>query len=418
MKRNSMAGMLCYGMGLLAVCILPIGCTLSPTDVADDGGAGSETTNGMVAGIIRDTGGEPMPDAFVSLHEHADDYSLDLRIVDTTRTGDQGAYRFERVAQGLYKIRALSADSSQSVVVDSAEVAGENDTVTVEVRTRASASVQATWPYGGDFKRHIALRGSPWAAAADSTGVARLAGVPEGSYLLQYILHDPLSDGRVAASTESVTVTAGTPATGTAQPVKPLGGGAGAVVFDDFELAWMRTVEGKSWWSFTDEKTGGNSVVTTGKSDDGFLVSPGYGDTGQCARFSFTFGSLRAGKFVGFGTFLGTMFGSEELFTCKNIADADSMSLALKGTGSSVAVSLKSDLTNETVRLIKIDSLPDVWRRYSVDFAALAAADTGSAYTWDQKMKYMTRFHIMSTSFVTGESGTVWVDDIVFYYRQ
>lgn len=416
-----MASMLCRGLGLLAVCILPIGCTKSPTEVAGDGGAGSETTNGVVTGTILTPGGAPMADAFVSLHEHAEDYSLDPRIVDTTRSGEQGEYRFEQVAQGLYKIRALSADSSQSVVVDSAEVADENDTITVEVQTRASASIEATWPYGSDFSRHIALRGSPWAAAADSAGVARLTGVPEGTYLLQYILHDPLSDGRVVASTESVTVTAGTPATGTAQPIKPLGSGAGTVVFDDFELAWMRTVEGKGWWSFTDVKTGGNSVVTSGKSDDSFLVSPGYGDTGQCARFSFTFGSQRVGKFVGFGTFLGDMQGDEEprqLITCKSFVGVDSMSLALKGTGSSVAVSLKSDLTNEVVQLIRIDSLPDVWRRYSVDFAALAAADTSSAYTWDQKMRYMTRFHIMSTSYVSGETGTVRVDDVVFYYGQ
>ncbi|MBD3322097.1 MAG: DUF1416 domain-containing protein [Chitinivibrionales bacterium] len=417
MKRNPMANMLCFGLGLLAVCVLPIACTVGPTEVAGNGGAGSETTNGVVAGIVRDAGGEPLANTFVSLHEHAEDYSLDLRIVDTTRSGDQGTYRFEHVAQGLYKIRALSADSSQSVVIDSVEVVVKNDTVTIEARTRASASIETTWPYGSHFSRYIALYRNPWAAVANNAGVARLTGVPEGTYLLQYILHDPLSGGRGVTFAESVTVTTDTPTITAAQPTRKLGSGVGRVVFDDFELAWMRTVEGEGWWSFTDSSSGGNSVVTGGTSDS-FLVSPGYGDTGQCARFSFTFGSRRVGKFVGFGTFLGVTYANQELLTCKNVADVDSMSLALKGTGARVAVSLKNDLTGEVVPLIKIDSLPDVWTRYSVDFTALAAADTSSAYTWEQKMRYMTRFHIQSTSEVSGETGTVWVDDIVFFYNQ
>jgi hypothetical protein len=95
------------------------------------GGAGGETTNGRITGIVKYGDGSYASSARVQLYPADYDPVKDMTVVPADTTDSLGRYVFSSVAPGVYNVRAIQIDNSTKTLVVGIHV--EKDTVKAPV---------------------------------------------------------------------------------------------------------------------------------------------------------------------------------------------------------------------------------------------------------------------------------------------
>jgi hypothetical protein len=139
------------------------------------------------------------------LYEDAYDPVNGAGYADTLLDGDTGAIHTE-VAAGVYTIYCWTADRSRAARV-SGILTGPHATsrCTRALAAPGSVSGRVTLAVAGTAPDSaiVFLRGSPYAAAADSTGTFRIDSVAAGAYALDAYFRATPGDERMQLRTES-----------------------------------------------------------------------------------------------------------------------------------------------------------------------------------------------------------------------
>lgn len=156
------------------------------------GGAGGETTNGIV-GSVRNSDDTPAADAVVKLFP--DDYdpvagdALGVNFVDTADTN--GTYRFSRIASGTYTVLARDQEALTSFL--KRDITVDDDSIT----TVPAGTLNISGSIAADFSSsevaagvYVYIPGTDISSSIGSDGSALLADIPPGTLTVVMLASD------------------------------------------------------------------------------------------------------------------------------------------------------------------------------------------------------------------------------------
>jgi hypothetical protein len=195
-------------------------CTLSPSQVSDANGGGSEITNG-VAGIVTDASGKGLGLAAVELYDtgyvpqqfqpggkarrlpsaleaqRGEGRPLRRALAGEGRllavTDSSGAFRFDSLDAGVYNLYAFDSSSARGFAKIGMDISGDSvvsvgmctveklGSIRGDVVAGDQKAVDSLWAY---------LPGSDFAARTDTNGAFAIEGVPPGSYKLSVVPYE------------------------------------------------------------------------------------------------------------------------------------------------------------------------------------------------------------------------------------
>jgi hypothetical protein len=407
MNRNRIIQFIAVA-GCIAVQLSLISCSSSDTV------AGGTNIPNQVVGYLRTEAGDSVANASVSLIMAGSGERL--AAVDSARSDVHGLYEFNDVDSGTYYIEAYSSDSSLAVLHAGVRVIDDSGTVELTGIMKNTGTLSGVVSITTDFEITLKLTATPFYAIPQSTGSFTFPSLPPGRYRLAAIVRNQADDTAVAAFADSVIIEAGMAAVSDTVRLMPLGAGSGDILYDDFSDGNHFHELGQTWWGFDDRNEGGNSAVTPYGTASTLIVAPGADGSGSCGHISFTFGDLNP-RFVGLGSWFA--FSVNGFASSRDISSVQSISFRLKGTATEMYAAFSSDLIPDSEgKFLQLAAMPSAWTDYTIDLTTdiIDTYPASDPRSWENASRFMDRLIFVAVSDSTGESGELWVDDIVIHY--
>lgn len=174
-----------------------------------------------------------------------------------------------------------------------------------------------------------------------------------------------------------------------------------AFLFDNFNDKNLLNAQGQTWYSFTDQSSGGNSTID-------YSFEPGYSEQDKYSlHLKAVLRTGTANPYTGFNSCLSD--------SCKSIdmSQFSGVSLYVKGSGGSITFELMTENTRTTYNHFAYAiSLSSEWEKIKIPFKELAQY-WGTPTAWDPKSIYGLQIELDGHP---GDSLDVWLDQIEFYY--
>ena len=179
-----------------------------------DGGAGGETTNGIV-GSIRNHDDTPAANSIVKLfpdgYDPVTDDASGAGFIDTADAN--GTYRFRRIASGSYTVLARNRKAATCFLKSNVAVCDDSVTTVPAGILNGSGSVTADFSLSGVVAEgYIYIPGTDISSPIGSDGSVFLADVPPGAISVVILASDGnekrniLRDGIIVTSGDTVTI--------------------------------------------------------------------------------------------------------------------------------------------------------------------------------------------------------------------
>ncbi len=401
---------------LAAALLLSFRCSTGP-DMAGTSSGGEGVT---LAGRLVDGTGAAVAGAAVVLLRPADwdagSIGGDTVAEDTTDRG--GRYAFADVGAGTYDIPGSTPDSSLVSLVTSVDVAESDVEIPPDTMARP-VSVFGTARLPLDHRMYVTLIGTPYTTVVRPDSSFVISGIEPGVYELWGIAenaHD--SQRRVIVYTVDMDLRAGRDTVHDYIALRRIHTGAGPVVVGAGTSCGQRNEVEGNWWVMDDSQSGGTSTTIPDRDAD-VIDGSGRSGAGCAAHVSFRFGP--GSRWVPYVA-VGTHFGAPDrgLLATADLREADSLTFWMKGEGSRwyLRAEVLSMLSYSPDIRLKVDPIPSVWTRYTIDFENDRVGDFGSAdyRNWDRLAAYSTHVLFRAVSDTVSNSGELWIDDVTLWF--
>jgi hypothetical protein len=370
---------------------------------------GSETTNGRVAGVVRDTAGRGVGGADVALLAEDSSIVPVIESIDSTVTADNGAFVFDDIDLGRYYVRAtrdsLVSFSRELVLSPERSALTLNDTLQLQAAVSGSVSGFLVDPVllrvnGTPFQQHLSPA-APFTIGGVEPGIWTIeALVTKGDYTDGVLLVRKTIDFGPGMIVDLGTV------------APPVPADSGRVRIDDFEDGDGLSLLDGVWWTYNDMHADGDTRVEVY-----YDSAQGAGGSRRAALLRFAFGGHEP-DYAGIGVNLSPDYahGAEvrpgSLKQVYDLTGLQAVHFAVKGHGGILRVYLGSAVADNVPYLLELEPIPSQWSSIRVDLVeATAALTMDELLEWKQERRLLSELVFQVTN--NGPAGgELFIDDI------